>query len=101
MALAGGPPLTPQQAAERIAGVPLPVTARSLTEAEVAALENRFARIFLPIVLIMLWSLILPLFLTGGREAESLRAPMAALGAFITGAIFIGWSARQHRQRRH
>jgi hypothetical protein len=101
MALKGGPPLTAQQAAERIAGVDLPITARSLTTEEVAAKENRFARIFLPIVLVMLWGLILPLFLTGGREAESLRGPMFVLGVVATGFIFLVWQWRQKRQRRH
>ena len=101
MALRGGPPLTPQQSAERIAGVPLPIAARSLTEAEVAALENRFARIFLPIVLVMLWGLVLPVFFTGGRQAESLRVPMFFLGFVVTAFIFFVWQWRQQRQRRH
>lgn len=100
MALKGGPPLTAEQAAERIAGVPLPVTARSLSEAEVAAKENRVGCILLPIVLVMLWAFIVPLFLTGGREAESLRLPMFLLGLVGTGVILFAWNRRQQRQRR-
>ena len=83
------------------AGLQLPIVARSLSEAEVAALESRMARILFPILLGMLWLLIVPLFLTCGRQAESMRPIMLKMGLAGTAVIFFAWHFRQKRQRRH
>jgi len=94
-------PNAPAAPARRTTRDTLPITARSLTEAEVAALESRMGRILFPIILGMLWMLIIPLLFTGGRQAESLRGIMLPMGIFGTLFIWLVWQWRQKRQRRH